>query len=173
LYEHCDFASEQNRNTLSSVEVMDKQLKQFIVKGIAFHHAGLAPKDRQVVEALFITGQIQVVCATTTLAVGVNLPCRLVIIKGTNQYQFSSQKMEEYCDHDISQMIGRAGRPQFDHKGIAVIMTSSDRKGYFQTMVNGQEVIESALHFSLVEHLNSEITLGVVGNTAKALKWYG
>jgi ATP-dependent DNA helicase HFM1/MER3 len=61
------------------------------------------------------------------LAVGVNLPARLVIIKGTQIY-VQNAGYKEYSELDILQMVGRAGRPQFDDVGISVIMTTADKQ---------------------------------------------
>lgn len=76
--------------------------------GVAFHHAGLDGSDRQAIEKGFLEGDINVICCTSTLAVGVNLPCHLVIIKNTVCYQESGLK--EYADLEMMQMLGRAGR---------------------------------------------------------------
>ena len=66
-------------------------------------------------------------CATSTLALGVNLPAHLVIIKGTRRYcggaSSDGSGYEEYDRSMCLQMAGRAGRPQFDDEGVAVIMT--------------------------------------------------
>jgi ATP-dependent DNA helicase HFM1/MER3 len=64
-----------------------------------------------------------VICTTSTLAQGVNLPARLVIIKSTFCYRGANVGYTEYNKIEIDQMVGRAGRPQYDTKGIAVIMT--------------------------------------------------
>lgn len=61
----------------------DENLKLSIVKGIAFHHAGLGAADRQMVEETFHSGCIPVLLSTSSLAIGVNLPAHLVIIKST------------------------------------------------------------------------------------------
>ena len=66
-------------------------------------------------------------CTTSTLAVGVNLPARLVVIKGTRRWS-GDNSVNGYQEYDRStclQMMGRAGRPQFDTHGIAIIMTQS------------------------------------------------
>ena len=76
--------------------------------GVAFHHAGLDPSDRHVVEKGFLEGQVNVICCTSTLAVGVNLPCHMVIIKNTVCFQ--EEGLKEYADLEIMQMLGRAGR---------------------------------------------------------------
>lgn len=76
--------------------------------GVAFHHAGLDGSDRRAVEKAYLEGQISVICCTSTLAVGVNLPCHLVILKGTVSWQDNT--MQECTDLEITQMLGRAGR---------------------------------------------------------------
>lgn len=76
--------------------------------GVAFHHAGLTISDRLAVEKFFLDGHIGVICCTSTLAVGVNLPCHLVIIKNTMSFQ--DEGLKEYADLEIMQMLGRAGR---------------------------------------------------------------
>lgn len=75
---------------------------------MAFHHAGLDGRDRLAVEKGFLDGQINVICCTSTLAVGVNLPCHLVIIKNTVGWQ--QEGIKEYADLEVMQMLGRAGR---------------------------------------------------------------
>jgi replicative superfamily II helicase len=61
----------------------NQRLQEVLRGGVAFHHAGLCPEDRTLVETLFMQGYIQVLCTTSTLAHGVNLPARLVVIKGS------------------------------------------------------------------------------------------
>ncbi|RMX38463.1 hypothetical protein pdam_00016776, partial [Pocillopora damicornis] len=77
--------------------------------GIGYHHAGLDPTDRRNIETMFIKGDLPVLFATSTLAVGVNLPAHLVIIKSTSHYVMGV--FQEYSETQILQMIGRAGRP--------------------------------------------------------------
>lgn len=88
-----------------------------------------------------MAGEINVICCTSTLAVGVNLPCHMVIIKNTVSY--SSSGCKEYSDLETMQMLGRAGRPQFDDSAVAVIMAKSQRVPYYEKMITGQEVLES------------------------------
>jgi ATP-dependent DNA helicase HFM1/MER3 len=76
--------------------------------GVAIHHAGLSMTDRNTVEKSFRESAISVICCTSTLAVGVNLPCHLVIIKNTLCWAGDGPK--EYSEMDITQMMGRAGR---------------------------------------------------------------
>ena len=79
-----------------------------LAAGVAFHHAGLDLYDRQAVQAGYLQGDVSVICCTSTLAVGVNLPCHLVIIKNTVSWQ--EEGLKEYADLEIMQMLGRAGR---------------------------------------------------------------
>jgi ATP-dependent DNA helicase HFM1/MER3 len=101
--------------------------------------------------------------------VGVNLPCYLVIIKGTLTWQESGCRA--YTDLEIMQMLGRAGRPQFETSAVAVIITKSERVNYFEKMVSGQEYLESCLHQNLINHLNAEIGLGTVNDLQSAKRW--
>jgi ATP-dependent DNA helicase HFM1/MER3 len=94
--------------------------------GLAFHHAGLDQEDRRLVESLFREGLVRVLCATSTLAQGVNLPARLVVVKSTLCYKGSAQGYEEYSRIEMEQMCGRAGRTGLDPQGIVVIMTYQD-----------------------------------------------
>lgn len=70
------------------------KLQRVIVRGIAYHHAGLDVDDRRVVERAFSSGMIRALCATSTLAMGVNLPAHLVVIKGTKAWRGSSGYQE-------------------------------------------------------------------------------
>ncbi|KAK8165413.1 LOW QUALITY PROTEIN: putative DEAD/DEAH box DNA helicase [Phyllosticta citrichinensis] len=135
----------------------------------AYHHAGLDLSDRQGVEKAYLNGDLNVICSTSTLAVGVNLPCHLVIIKNTVGYTNAGPK--EYSDLEIMQMLGRAGRPQFDDSAVAVIMTRSEKVRKYEQMMSGQEVLESTLHLNLIEHLNAEISLDTINDVYSARKW--
>src|ERR1700753_3898772 len=108
-------------------------------------------EDRIAVEKGYLVGDISVICCTSTLAVGVNLPCHFVIIKNTVAYVGNNFK--EYSDLEIMQMLGRAGRPQFDRSATAVIMTRQEKVKHYENMLSGEEILERTLHLNLVEHL--------------------
>jgi ATP-dependent DNA helicase HFM1/MER3 len=112
---------------------------------------------------------IMVVGTTSTLAVGINLPAHLVVIKSTQGY--TSTGYEEYSELDVLQMIGRAGRPQFDDTGVAVIMTTHEQRNKYEGLVAGQETVESQLKGNLIEHLNSEVGLGTIDSISSSLDW--
>ncbi|KAJ3837994.1 P-loop containing nucleoside triphosphate hydrolase protein [Lentinula raphanica] len=147
----------------------DKRLGEYATLGIGVHHAGLTPSDRRTIEELFLSKILRVVIATTTLAVGVNLPAHTVVIKGVHTFQNSSSV--EYSDLDVMQMLGRAGRPQFDKDGIAIIMCESELENKYRALVQGKTIVESSLHLNLSEHLNSEIGLGTINNMSSAKEW--
>lgn len=116
----------------------DKRLGNLVPVGIAFHHAGVPFEDRRAIENLYSESKIKVLCTTSTLAVGVNLPAHLVIIKGTKHY--SSNGYEEYSKMDINQMLGRAGRPQFDTFGVGVIMTDEASKVLYENKTDTMDI---------------------------------
>lgn len=147
----------------------DKILNECMQQGIAFHHAGISLEDRTAVEKEFLSGSINILCSTSTLAVGVNLPAYLVIIKGTKSW--NSSEIQEYSDLDVLQMIGRAGRPQFETHGCAVIMTDSKMKQTYENLIHGTDVLESSLHLNLIEHLAAETSLETVYSIETAVNW--
>ncbi|MCJ1314576.1 Sec63 [Agyrium rufum] len=151
------------------LQLQDAKLRNFTQCGVAFHHAGLASTDRIAIEKGFLTRQISVICCTSTLAVGVNLPCHLVIIKNTMTWQETGLK--EYADLEMMQMLGRAGRPQFDKDAVAVIITKVEKVEKYRKLIQGQELLESCLHLNLIEHLNAEISLRTVSDLMSAKKW--
>ncbi|CAI4440744.1 ASG_G0017880.mRNA.1.CDS.1 [Saccharomyces cerevisiae] len=147
----------------------DKILNECMQQGIAFHHAGISLEDRTAVEKEFLAGSINILCSTSTLAVGVNLPAYLVIIKGTKSW--NSSEIQEYSDLDVLQMIGRAGRPLFETHGCAVIMTDSKMKQTYENLIHGTDVLESSLHLNLIEHLAAETSLETVYSIETAVNW--
>uniref|UniRef100_A0A3P9K244 Probable ATP-dependent DNA helicase HFM1 n=1 Tax=Oryzias latipes TaxID=8090 RepID=A0A3P9K244_ORYLA len=159
----------KQRLTKYANSVLDSKLRDLVPLGIGFHHAGLDLSDRKLVEEAFTQGDLSVLFTTRTLAMGVNLPAHLVVIKSTMQYVVGS--CEEYSEADILQMIGRAGRPQFDTSATAVIMTKVQTRDKYMKLMNGVEVIESSLHGHLVEHLNAEIVLQTISDVNMALDW--
>nr|XP_057922081.1 probable ATP-dependent DNA helicase HFM1 isoform X1 [Doryrhamphus excisus]XP_057922082.1 probable ATP-dependent DNA helicase HFM1 isoform X1 [Doryrhamphus excisus]XP_057922083.1 probable ATP-dependent DNA helicase HFM1 isoform X1 [Doryrhamphus excisus] len=149
--------------------IVDSKLRDLVMLGVGYHHAGVDVSDRKMIENAFALGDLPVLFTTRTLAMGVNLPAHLVVIKSTIQYTAGS--CEEYSEADLLQMIGRAGRPQFDTSATAVIMTKVQTKDKYMKLMNGVEMIESSLHSHLVEHLNAEIVLQTINDVNRALDW--
>lgn len=108
---------------LDSTKICQK-LAEVVRHGVAFHHAGLKPGQREAVEENFKAGLIKVICSTPTLAAGVNLPARRVIVRDTKRYASGAGSVfipaAEY-----KQCAGRAGRPQYDDHGEAVLIARS------------------------------------------------
>ncbi|XP_047583272.1 probable ATP-dependent DNA helicase HFM1 isoform X3 [Lutra lutra] len=149
--------------------IRDLKLRDILIHGVAYHHAGMELSDRKVVEGAFTIGDLPVLFTTSTLAMGVNLPAHLVVIKSTMHY--AGGMFEEYSETDILQMIGRAGRPQFDTTATAVIMTRLSTKEKYIQMLACSDTIESSLHRHLIEHLNAEIVLHTITDVNIALEW--
>lgn len=108
-----------------------RDLKDLLPYGIAIHHAGLAREDRQLVEALFENHVVRILVSTSTLAWGVNLPAHAVIIKGTQFYNPERGSWMELSPMDVMQMVGRAGRPQYDRLGRGIMITSHNELQYY------------------------------------------
>lgn len=149
--------------------IQDREANALAQKGVAFHHAGLPYKDRTTIESNFLEGNIKILCSTSTLAVGVNLPAYLVIIKGTRCWV--EGQFAEYSELDILQMMGRAGRPQFETEGAAVIMTQEKNKKKYERLLQGTEKLESCLHLNMYEHLAAEVALKTVVSVESAVDW--
>ncbi|GAX27286.1 ATP-dependent DNA helicase HFM1/MER3 [Fistulifera solaris] len=153
-------------------QTKDTRLQRALFYGLAYHHAGLEAEDRHLVEKCFAEGKIRVLCATSTLAMGVNLPAHLVIIKGTKAWRGGGRG---YCDLDqatLLQMIGRAGRPGFDSSGTAIIMTDNRSKDKFERLASqGLDPAVSKLCTKMDEIVNAEVSQNVISGTESAFNW--
>lgn len=148
-------------------------LKDLLPYGFAIHHAGMSRADRNIVEEMFASGNLQVLVSTATLAWGVNLPAHTVIIRGTRVYSPERGSWTELSPQDVLQMLGRAGRPQYDTFGSGIILTSYSELNYYLSLMNSQLPIESQLMRRLIDVLNAEIVLGMVKSVDEAVNWLG
>ncbi|KAF8555606.1 Sec63-domain-containing protein [Imleria badia] len=153
--------------------VKDSHLRDLLPFGFAIHHAGMSREDRTLVEELFADGAVQVLVCTATLAWGVNLPAHTVIIKGTQIYNPEKGRWVELSSQDVLQMLGRAGRPQYDTFGEGIIITNHSELQYYLSLMNQQLPIESQFVSKLADNLNAEIVLGTVRNRDEAVQWLG
>ncbi|XP_037077868.1 probable ATP-dependent DNA helicase HFM1 [Pollicipes pollicipes] len=149
--------------------VTDGGVRELLLRGVGVHHAGLAPHDRHCVEQLFLDGDLPVLFCTSTLAMGVNLPAHLVVVKSTSHY--TADGCGPYSDAEVLQMTGRAGRPQFETSATAVIMTQVQHRSRYEALLSGTQLTESWLHLHLIAHLNAEVVLGTVTDVEVALRW--
>ena len=157
--------------SLNLSRVKDEPLREALSFGIGLHHAGLVESDRQLTEELFANNKIQVLVATSTLAWGVNLPAHLVVVKGT---QYFDAKIEGYKDMDLTdvlQMLGRAGRPQFDSSGVARIFTQDSKKEFYKHFLHTGFPVESSLHNVLDNHFAAEVSAGTITTKQDALDY--
>ena len=156
-----------------SAQVLDRDLKELMPYGFGIHHAGMSRSDRSSVEDLFADGSLQVLVCTATLAWGVNLPAHTVIIKGTQIYSPEKGSWVELSPQDVLQMLGRAGRPQYDTFGEGIIITTQSEMQYYLSLMNQQLPIESQFVSKLADNLNAEIVLGNIRSRDEAVEWLG
>jgi helicase len=118
--------SEKILNVLSKPTKQCKRLALCVKKGSAFHHAGLHSSQREVVEEAFKKGLIKIICATPTLAYGLNLPAFRVIVRDLKRFN-PPRGMSYIPVLDYLQFCGRAGRPDFGEKtGEAICIAETD-----------------------------------------------
>lgn len=115
-----------------------KNLAALVKKGVAFHHAGLNQSCREIVELEFRNGKIKLLAATPTLAAGVNLPARRVVISNISRYDAKFGANKPISILEYKQLCGRAGRPQYDSFGEAIIVGNSNGAELIDYYVNGE-----------------------------------
>ena len=114
---------------LSDLSPEDRNLRQvaillgrFLPRGVAVHHAGLLPQVKLLVEEFFQAGKLRAVFATDTLALGINMPARTVVIG--EMVKFDGQSRRLLTPNEYRQMTGRAGRRGIDERGVSLLMYS-------------------------------------------------
>ncbi len=98
------------------------RLADLVERGVAFHHAGMNQDCRNAVESGFRNGNIKMVSSTPTLAAGVNLPARRVVISSISRYDFKKNENLPISVLEYKQLSGRAGRPQYDDHGESIVV---------------------------------------------------
>jgi helicase len=137
-----------------------KTLAALLKKGVGFHHAGLNQNCREIIESEFRNGKIKLLASTPTLAAGVNLPARRVVISNIARYDVKSGTNKPISILEYKQLCGRAGRPQYDKYGEAIIVGNSNASDLIDYYINGTpEPIKSQLadDRSLRTHILSHI----------------
>lgn len=86
------------------------KLQRVLCRGVGYHHAGLDVEDRRLVERAFMEGRIRALCATSTLAMGVNLPAHLVVIKGTKAWRGSGNGYQDLSQSTLVSLAPRIVR---------------------------------------------------------------
>jgi replicative superfamily II helicase len=125
---------------LSGIRGGISDLKKVVKNGVAFHHAGLLPSERKIVEESFRKHLLKVIICTSTLSAGINLPARVVVLRDFKKYSTSGKYVRNFegyfedtdgfsfflpfSGNEVFQMLGRAGRPGLDSEGHGVILVS-------------------------------------------------
>ncbi|MFB6302940.1 MAG: DEAD/DEAH box helicase [Haloferacaceae archaeon] len=143
--------------------------------GVAFHHAGLRTSQRRVVESAFRDRRLAVICATPTLAAGVNVPARRVIVR--DQCRFTGTEMAWLPVLEVQQMCGRAGRPGLDPYGEAVLVADEGERAELQDryLDATPERVESQLAdpTALRTHVLSLVASGVARSRSDLVDVFG
>lgn len=113
-----------------SVTSLDESLASFIENGVAFHHAGLKHDRRTAIEEGFRKGYIKALTATPTLAAGVNLPARRVVLTSYERYE-PGYGRSPISVMEYKQMVGRAGRPNYDPIGESIMIARDEEEADF------------------------------------------
>uniref|UniRef100_A0AC35TTN2 Helicase C-terminal domain-containing protein n=1 Tax=Rhabditophanes sp. KR3021 TaxID=114890 RepID=A0AC35TTN2_9BILA len=151
--------------------VQDEFLRMTLPFGIGMHHAGLTRYERALVERLFVEKKIQVLVTTATLAWGINCPAHLVIVKGTEYFDGKKGRYVDFPVTDVMQMIGRAGRPQFDTSAVAVIYCQDIKKNFYKNFLHQPFPVESSFLDFMPNHINAEICAGIVKNKQEVIDY--
>lgn len=149
---------------------LNRTLSSTVTKGVAFHHAGLGVKSRQIVENAFRNGIIKILFATPTLAAGVNLPARRVVITSIFRYDSEYGGNIPITILQYKQLCGRAGRPAYDKYGEAIIIADSRTNPedlYNHFVLGTPEPIISQL---MNERALRVHALGIIASKPKILK---
>jgi len=121
---------------------LTSELAKTVKNGTAFHHAGLDQRCRTIIENAFKDRHIKLLTATPTLAAGVNLPARRVVIPSVMRY--TNNGLEKISILEYKQMCGRAGRPQYDDMGESIIIAKGYPDEILEHYVDGEpEPLES------------------------------
>ncbi|MEM9487869.1 MAG: DEAD/DEAH box helicase [Myxococcota bacterium] len=114
---------ELSRRVLIHGGVVD-ELRPLLLHGIGIHHAGILPRYKQLVEELALERLIKFVVSTETIAAGINLPAKTVVFPALKKHVRGTTRLVKPAE--FHQMAGRAGRPQFDDKGLAICLAPED-----------------------------------------------
>ena len=154
-----------------------ERLERCLENGSAFHHAGLSSDQRNTVESGFLGGKIRCISATPTLAAGINLPARRVIIRDLHRFE-SERGRYPIPLMEVKQMSGRAGRPGLDPYGEAVLIAKSEDEleALIEHYLNGEtEEIDSKMSSRpvLKTHVLSSVASGVVETEREIMHLFG
>ena len=145
---------------------IDDSLGKLIGYGVCYHHAGLSNRQRKIIEEAFKSRNLKVLVATPTLAAGINLPAKRVIIRDLSRWDGDYHSNQPLPVLEIQQMLGRAGRPTYDDSGEGVLVAKDRKRGLKATEIyfdgETEPVIsrlgsEAALRIHLLSVIASEL----------------
>jgi len=141
---------ELSHKILSSGEETEvsRRLAEIVSKGAAFHHAGLDSKHRKIIEDAYRNREIKILTSTPTLAAGVNLPARRVVLSSLMRYNAEEGGQTPITVLEFKQMAGRAGRPRYDEYGEIVLLAGNQMTAaeIYENYIQGKaEPIKSQL----------------------------
>lgn len=116
---------------------LTQRLAGLVKDGAAFHHAGLNQESRHLIERYFRSGHIKAMASTPTLAMGVNMPARRVVISNITRYDASVGMNMPISVMEYKQLCGRAGRPQYDDTGEAITVAKAGHQDFMTEYVRG------------------------------------
>ncbi len=165
---HCPELEKEILKAVSTPTKQCRKLSHCIGKGVAFHHAGLVEKQRALVEDGFRKGEVKIICCTPTLAAGISTPAFRVIIKSLKRYS-GQWGMEWIPVLEYFQMAGRAGRPEFEKEGQAIVIArdEKEKEEIYEKYICGEpEEIFSKLNAEPVlrTYLLSLISSGIISD---------
>ncbi len=130
--------SEQVLKALSNPTRQCERLAKCVKTGIAFHHAGLVSRQRELIEDNFRNGNVKIICCTPTLAAGLDLPAFRAVIKDLKRYGRNGMDWIDVLEY--LQMSGRAGRPKFDSYGESILIakTEGEKEIIIEKFINGE-----------------------------------
>ncbi len=157
------------------INYYDDVMQVLFSAGVAFHHAGLSNGVRSLVEGKFRSGKLKILVATPTLAAGINLPARAVLVLDLTRY--SNGRTEYISVTEVHQMLGRAGRPKYDKIGYGILYAASSRmeetaREYLHS--DPEPVISNLGKDTLVRFISlALISNGLARNSADIVDFYG
>ncbi|WP_132058900.1 DEAD/DEAH box helicase [Halorussus amylolyticus] len=153
-----------------TTDLQNETLRKSVLDGVAFHHAGLSKNDKDLVEEWFKQGKIQLLFSTSTLAWGVNLPARCVVLRDTKVHDPLEGEVD-MSPLDVLQMLGRAGRPEYDDVGYGWVVADNAEADKYRRLLREGKEIESRLADDLDAHLNAEISMGTIRDLGDVMDW--
>jgi superfamily II RNA helicase len=126
------------------------QIYQLLCRGIAFHHSGLLPMLKEIVEILFSKGYVKLMFCTETFAVGLNMPTKTVLFGGFKKYDDTTGQMRMLRNDEYMQMAGRAGRRGKDDRGVVIYLPDREPvepEEMYKMMKGARPPIESRMDF--------------------------